>query len=178
MKIANIEMTKERFIIALCAAAAVVTIVIYAIAYKPLMNKLRVSYIECRSCENQVADARNVIEIAGKASGDRVLVAEKDTLFAMDELTKYGKAMGVNFISIKPGNIADNPSVKYKILPIDMEIEASDEQAANFIGSLDEAKKAVMKVKSFDINPDEHDRTRVRAKLTVDMYLSKREYAE
>lgn len=178
MKIADIEMTRERLIIALFAAAAVVTVVIYAIIYKPLINRLKVSYRECRLCENQVADARNMIEIAGKTSGDRVLVAEKDTLFAMDELTKHGKTMGVNFISIRPGNIVDDPSAKYKILPIDMEIEASDEQASKFIGSLDELKKAVMKVKSFDISPDEHDRTKVKAKLTVDMYLSKREYAE
>ena len=178
MKVANIELTGERLIIALCALAAAAAFIMYAVVYKPLINKLKVSYAECRSCENQVADTRRVIELAGKAVGDRILVAEKDTPFAMDDLTKHGKAMGINFVSIKPGNIVDDNTSSYKILPIDMEIEATDEQVSNFIGSLDSLKKAVMKVKSFDIMPDEHDRIRVKARIMVDMYLSKREYAQ
>ena len=178
MRISNIELTREKLIIVLCVAAAAVTFIIYMVVYKPIIKRLKVSYAECKLCESQVADARSVIEMAGKTSSDRILVAEKDTLFAMDELTKHGKAMGINFVSMKPGNIIDDNTAKYKILPIDMEIEAPGEQVANFIGSLDNLKKVVMKVKSFDITPDEHDRTRVKTKLTVDMYLSKREYAD
>lgn len=178
MRIGKIELTGEKLIIALCAAAAALILIIYMVVYKPLINKLKMSYGECKLCEDQAADARGVIEIAGKISGDRILVSEKDTLFAMDELTKHGKEMGVNFVSMKPGNVIDDNTSKYKILPIDMEIEAPDEKALNFIGSLDDLKKAVIKVKSFDVVPDEHDRTRVKAKLTVDMYLSKREYAQ
>lgn len=178
MKINNIELTGEKLIIALCATAVVITLIIYVVLYKPLMDKLNMSYTECKLCESRAADACRVIEVAGKVSGDRILVAEKDILFAMDELTKHGKAMGINFVSMKPGEVIEDKTAKYKILPVDMEIAAQDEQVSNFIGSLDDLKKVVIKVRSFDITPDEHDRAKVKARLTVDMYLSKREYAE
>ena len=178
MKISNIELTKEKLIIALCAVALAATFMIYITVYKPLINKLKMSYVECKTCEKQASDARGVIEVAGKTTGDRMLVSEKNTLFAIDELTKHGKALGINFVSMKPGNIIDDNTANYKILPIDMEIEAQDEQASKFIGSLDELKKVVIKVKSFDITPDKNDLTKVKVRLTVDMYLSKRDYAE
>ena len=172
------EVTKQGFVIAVSAAAVIAVFLIYIFIYMPLIRKLGITYSECRSCEGQVADARNTIGLAGKTNSDRILVAEKDTLFVIDELTKHGKEMGINFVSMRPGSIIDDSTAKYKIMPIDMEIEASDEQVSKFIGSLDDLKKAVIKVKSFDITPDEHDRTKVKAKMIVDMYLSKREYAE
>lgn len=178
MRIANIEITKQVFIASVSGVAAVIVILIYIFIYMPLVHKLKTAYSECRLAESQVADARNVISLAGKTNSDRVLVAEKNALFAIDELTKYGKTMGVDFVSMKPAEITVGKEGDYKILPIDMDIAASDEQFFNFIGSLDSLKKVVIKVKSFDVNPDEHDRTMVHGKLTASLYLSKRDYAE
>lgn len=178
MRIANIEMTKQGFIAAVSAVVVIAIFLIYTFVYMPLIHKLKTSYLECKLCENQLADARNIIGLAGKTNSDKILVAEKDALLAMDELTKHGKEMKVDFVSMKPGDIAIGSDGDYKTLPIDMDIEASDEQFANFLGSLDNLKKAVIKVKSFDAIPDEKDRTKLKARLTVNMYLSKRDYAE
>jgi hypothetical protein len=88
--------------IALCA------IIAYLIFFVPALNKLGSKYAECRSCENRVIDARNLVELGDKidkAYGGRVLLSEKEASTGIDEFTKHGKSLGVSFVSMKPGEI-------------------------------------------------------------------------
>jgi len=178
MKIYNMEIKEDKLLLAAAGVTAVIALVIYLIFYAPILNELTKKHLECRSCEKGLVDARNVIEGADKIYGKRVLMTEKEVSLAIDELTKHGKSMGINFVSMKPLEITTDKEVEYKILPVDMEIEAGDEQFVNFLGSLDELDKAPIRVKSFDIVPNNENRKRLTAKLTVDIYLSAREYAQ
>lgn len=176
VRIANIELTKKRLFIAVFAIAAVTALSIYIIFYAPLLKKLGAKYLECRSCENQVINAHSIIDSSGKVYGDRILMTEKDISAAIEELTKHGKAMDINFISIKPGDVMLDAGSQYKILPVEIRIEAKDERFSNFIGLLDEMKKSLIKVKSFDVSPNQEDQSKLRATLVVNFYLSPREY--
>ena len=152
--------------------AALVVVFLYTILYVPLVIDIGKKSSECRSYESQARQARNMVELAGKAQDKRVLITEENISLAIDELTKQGKLMGINFISIKPQEIAIEGESGYGILPIEIEVEAKDKQFSDFIGSLDSLKKGIFRIKSFNIVPDDGDRTRVNAKMTVNMYLA------
>lgn len=172
MKIGKIELTQAQFIIAVIAGIAVGAIVIYVLFYTPLIRELRMKYIECKAIEADALDARNIIESAGKVYGERVLTSEEDVSQAMDELTKHGRVKGINFISINPEEIKKEKGTQYKIVPVKMEIESDYEKLGIFLGSLDDLKKGLVKVKKFDITSDKEDPSKLLTDLVVDVYLS------
>jgi Tfp pilus assembly protein PilO len=60
-------------------------------------------------------------------------------------------------------------------MPIELELEANDKQFVDFLGSIDELKKAIVTVNNMDITPDPNNRARLRVKTTLHLYLSTRE---
>lgn len=174
MKIGKIELSKEKIIVIVIAAICVIALGVYLVFYVPLMRQLKTQYLEYRSIENEVLECRNIIESAGRAYGERVLMTEEDTAAAIDELTRHGKLQGINFVSISPKEIKKEEGTQYKILPIGMEIESTYEQLGTFLGSLDELEKGLIKVEKFGIAPDKEDTSRLTTDLVVDIYLSGR----
>lgn len=172
MKIPDIGLKKVDPLIAAAASVAAIFVFLCVTAYGPLMKRANVMRAECRSYERRIDDARRLIESVGKSCGDRILMAERDSAIAIDELTKHGKEMGVDLISMIPGEIMADPGGQYKTLSIDMEIEGRDEKLSNFLGSLDMLKKNIIKVNSFDIVANKSDRSRLRVRLALEIYLS------
>ncbi len=164
--------------IAVIVATAISILLVYGIFFFPRIKELRAKYLDCRLCESQVVDARNLIEAVSKSdkeSGTRILISEKEVASGIDEFTKHSKSLGINFLSMKPGNVITPEGMPYKMLPIEMEIEATGEQFVKFVGSIDELKKAIVTVKSFDITPDKDDGRRLKVDMVIDMYLSLRD---
>lgn len=153
----------------------------YGIFFLPHMKELRSKYIDCKLCESQVIDARNLIDAVSKLdkeSGARVLISEKEAASGIDDFTKHSKSLGINFLSMKPGNVMIPEGMPYKILPIEMEIEATGEQFVRFMGTIDELKKAIVTVKSFNITPNKDDGRKLKVNMVIDLYLSlKDDYA-
>ncbi len=173
-----INFIKENQIIAIAISILIAISVIYLIIFIPLIRELRAKYTECRLCENQAVDARNLIEYASRLDasyGERVLVSEKECAECVDELTKHGKSLGIDFLSMKPKEIVVKEGTPYKILPIELEIEATDKQFVDFLGSIDELKKTIVTVNSFDITPDRQNRKLLNAKMVINIYLSAKE---
>ena len=170
-----IRMIRDNQTIAVIAAIAVIIVLAFGIFFFPRMKELRGKYIDCRACESRVVDARNLIEAVSKLnkqSGARVLISEKEAATGIDEFTKYSKSLGINFISVKPGDATVPQGKPYKVLPIEMEIESSGEQFVRFMGTIDELKKAIVTVKSLDIIPDDGDGRRLKVDIVINMYLS------
>lgn len=172
MKIAKIEFTRKKLIIAASLVVVIVAFGVYLFVYMPLMKELKKQYLECKSIEADVLDARNIIESVGKTYGERVLMTEESVSGAINELTNRGKLEGIDFVSISPQEIKKEAGSQYKTLPIKMEIESTYEQLGGFLGSLDELEKGLVKVKGFNIVPDEKDPSKLMTDLVADMYLS------
>lgn len=173
-----IKLIKENQIIAIAVSVLIAISVVYLIIFVPLIRELKVKHAECRFCENQAIGARNLIAYAcriGASYKARVLVSERETAEGLDELTNHGKSLGINFLSMKPKDIIVKEGTPYKILPIELEIEATDKQFVDFMGSIDELKKAIVTVDSFDIKADKQDRKKLNAKMVINMYLSTKE---
>ncbi|MCX5679074.1 MAG: hypothetical protein NTZ95_00085 [Candidatus Omnitrophica bacterium] len=178
MKIGSYKLKKEQLTIAVLAAAGIFASILFTIFYLPVMKTLSLKDAECKCMETEAGEARRLITQAGKIYGDRILINEDEVGVAMDELAKHGKLMGVNFVSMKPGEIRDVPGAKYKEISIAMKIESNDKQLSGFMGSLDELKKGVIKVDSFEIVPKTEDNTMLESKLVIDMYISGHKYAK
>jgi len=176
LKIGNIELTKGNLAIAYGAGAVVIAIAVFAILYMPLLSRFQSKNKECCAIEKDAREARELITTAGKIYGDRVLTREDEVGRAMDELAKYGKQMGINFVSIKPGEARDVQGAKYKIMSIEMDIESTDQKFSEFLGALDTLKKGLVKVKSFDMIPNKDDPSMLSASIVIDLYLSGRKY--
>ena len=178
MKIGSYELNKDQLTIAALAAAGLCLVILFFIFYIPVMKTLAVKDAECKRIETEAREARILITQAGKIYGDRILINEDEVGRAMDELAKHGKLMGVNFVSMKPGEIKNVPGAKYKELSIEMRLESNDKQLADFIGSLDELKKGIVKIDSFEIYPKAGDGTLLESKLVIDVYISGHKYAK
>lgn len=180
-KFGLIKLIKANQTMAIIIAIVVIISFVYGIFFFPRMKELRAKYLDCRLCESQVVDARNLIEAVSRLNkefGARVLISEKEAASGIDEFTKHSKSLGINFLSMKPGNVIIPEGMPYKILPIEMEIEATGEQFVKFVGSIDELKKAIITVKSFGIMPNKDDGRRLKIDMVIDLYLSlKEDYA-
>ncbi|MCQ9206417.1 MAG: type 4a pilus biogenesis protein PilO [Omnitrophica bacterium] len=176
MRIGKIELTQERLIIAIVTVGALIALAVYLIFFAPLMMKLKTEYLKCKAAENEVIECRNIIAVSGRVYGKRVLMTEKGLSRAMNELTRHGKTKGIDFISINPGKINKEKGSRYKILPIEMEIESAYEEIGTFLGSLDDLEKCLIKVKSFKMSLSAKDPRKITTHLIVDLYLSGRGY--
>lgn len=169
----KIEFIKENGLMVAAGAILVIAIGLYFIFFIPVQRELKAQFLECKDCEDDVVQTRNIIEFAGKVYSKRVLATEKEVSQILDELTKYGRMKGIDFVSIKPGEVvlAD----KYKILSVEIAVESTYRELSAFLGSLDDLDKGVVKVKSFNIVPDEEDPWKSTADLVIDIYLSARD---
>lgn len=162
--------------IAVAIAVTVITaIIIYAFIFMPVLGNMKIKYLECKRLENEIAASRNTIKFArdiSKLYGGRILITEKEAAIGIEEFTTHAKSQGINFISIKPQSINIKEGTPYKILPIELELEATDRKFVSFLGSIDELKKAIVTVNNFEIEPDINDRTNLHVKMDIDVYLS------
>ena len=170
----------ENTIMAVAVVVVIAVFVVYFTVFAPLLKTIKLKYLECKSCENQIVEARDLIAYTSgldKTYGGRILISEKDAASAIDELAKDGKSLGIDIISMKPKDIAVKESTPYKILPVDMAVESPDEKFVDFIGSIGNLNKALIRIKAFEVYPDKDDRTKLKANLTLEMYLSAKDTA-
>ena len=92
---AKFNLTKENSIMAALIVFALIILGAYLFIYAPLIKELKVRYLACKEVENDVIEARNIIESAGRTYAKRVLMPEEDISQAIDEMTRRGKAEGV-----------------------------------------------------------------------------------
>jgi Tfp pilus assembly protein PilO len=169
------KLVKENPIVVYSIAVALVVFVTYFIIFAPVLKKLGVKYAECRICESQLSDARSTIDYAAnldKSIGTRILISEKEASAGIEELTRFGKSMGIDFSEIKPGDAKMGPDGSYKVMLVEINMEATGDQFLKFMGSVDELKRAIVRMSSFDVRPDKDDRSRLIINMVVEMYLS------
>lgn len=169
VKIGSVEIGKGQLTVAV--SAGIVLLVMYIFLFGPLMKEVKAKSSAYKALSGEVCAARGLIESAGKITDERDLLTEKEVLPAIDELTKHGKSMKINFESIRPREVMQDENSGCRILPVDLAIEGNDAQMAMFMGSLDDLRKSLIIVNSFDIIPDRNDPSKLKATITINMYF-------
>ncbi|MCX5699525.1 MAG: type 4a pilus biogenesis protein PilO [Candidatus Omnitrophica bacterium] len=167
----KIELTKQRLVISAAVAAAAVLLGAYLILFRPLINKLKLLHSEYQGLETSISRARDAISSLKLEGLKKELVSEADVSLAIEELTKKGKAKGINFISLTPQQIAREPG-HYKVLPVDLELEASYAMLGDFLGKLDDLNRSLIRVRKFNLVSNKLNPKILITKLSLDMYFS------
>jgi len=166
------ELTRERLVIIIAGAIAIVLLGSYLFLYRPLINKCRDAGIAYRDIEMKILETREAISFLKQDTTKRIIISEKDVSLAIDELTTQGRSKGINFVSITPKEIKKSDDYSCKALPIEMEIESTYKDLGVFFGSTDDLEKSLVTVKNFSITPHKKDTRKLRTRLLIKMYLS------
>ena len=145
---------------------------LYLFLYRPIMGELKIHSGECRRLETEAAEIRSLVFSFKAKETVRNFVAEKEAALAIDEFTRLGKLKGIKFIAMTPREIEKRDGSAFKILPIEMEIEANYEKWGPFLGALEELEQSLVTVESFALVPKLLDSSKIKAKLVVHMHLA------
>ncbi len=165
------ELTRERLIGIISSAIVIIVLGLYVFLYRPIIYKCAEAGAECRGIEREILRGREAIGLLGKDNIKRVLISEKDISVAIDELTKEARSKGINFVSITPGKIESPSDSRYKIFPIDIEMESAYKELAEFLGLVEQLKKGLVTVRYLDIVSDSERSAWLNTRLIVNMYL-------
>ena len=170
------KLDRNKLIIA--GAIGIVALVIYLSFYSPLMKELRKKYSEYGMINSELTRARNYIESVKNVEVKSAILTGKDISFVIGELTKKGKAEGINFVSMAPREAERRKGQRYDILPIEMEIKSDYAEIVAFLGSLDELESSLVTVREFKMIPEERNPNNCMTNLIVNMHLLGYKYAK
>jgi len=170
-KIAKIEWTKEKLIIATAGAVVIVVLGFYFFLCNPLINKIKPARLQCMSVENELSGLRAAIATVKTKESKGVTASEEDVAFAIDELTRQGKSIGVNFISMTPRQLEDRGS-GHKVLPVEIEVGSTYEELGAFFALLEELRESLITVSSFTVAVDNKKPHKLKTKLVVNIHIA------
>jgi Tfp pilus assembly protein PilO len=168
MKTGKIKLTQKNLVLAAAAIIVVIALVAYFLFLTPLVGQIKKKHLECKAIESNVIECRNIIETLGK--GGRLLLPEEEVSYTIDELTRLGKARGVNFVSMIPQKI--EKSGQYRILPVEIQLESTYRQLGSFLGSLDNLEKGLIRMQSFDVTSGKDDMSKLISDLILEVYIA------
>lgn len=147
---------------------------VYGLFYAPLIADLSREGSRASAVEKQAAEAHAAIasyrssELAGS---QRRLLTEEEVSEAIHELSRTAQIQKVRFISLSPGQAAETGDHEYRTQSLQIEAESSFEDLGVFLSGLDEQPLGIFTVKGLDAAPDPRDKTRIKTRLTLDLYL-------
>lgn len=156
----------------LAGGLALAALLLYLFVYRPLGRELDKNAAACRTAEGTLAAARGEASVLRGGALGGVLIPENEVPLALNELTRRGRLLGIQFVSVTPGEVGPAEGKPYRILPLEMEIDSRYEKLAVFLGALEELEKGLVTVGSFTAAPDSKEETRVRTRLTLHLHLS------
>ncbi|MEA3560716.1 MAG: type 4a pilus biogenesis protein PilO [Candidatus Omnitrophota bacterium] len=152
------------------AVIALVIIYLSFFVYIPLAGRIGEAYQELKEVESKLKTAGVTIK-AGKLFVKRKLPDREGISIAIDELTKRGRSLGINFVSINHEKIKRDPDSPYEILPIHMELESECKGFGQFLNALEKLEESVVTIESFKVKRAERIYPKVTASLRAKMYL-------
>lgn len=163
------KIKREQLVIIISLAAAIAVLIIYIILFSPVMGRLKAAHRECRALESEVLNVRQQFVLRKPQTSSRVFAPEAEASSCIDEITKLGRLKNVNFTSITPKQTEAQQD--YKVLPIEMDIEAAFNELAAFLGSLGRLQKSPVTIRNFKVTAAKDNASKLKANLLINMYL-------
>jgi hypothetical protein len=140
-----------------------------AAVFLPLSRSAGKKYLEYLKMNSALGATRRLADSAGGKEPGRAIAAQRDSGLAIDELSGYGKSLGVELVSLTPGEPRKEPGCA--VVPLELEIQAPYKKLGVFLGGLKTLEKSCVVVSSFDCAFEGKDTLRLKAKLSLKMYL-------
>lgn len=168
----NFEMDKKTLILiaGMVAAGLVIFLVI-----GPLFGKACKAAEELKALDSELADVREALEKGKTIDRKGHLLTRAEVSRAIDEITKVGASLNIDFLLTSPQPIQRPQGRKNPVLPIRMEIQSKYKDLGFFLGSLENLKESVLTVREFSIVRKEKILPKVYTYLVVEIYLEEGE---
>ncbi len=175
-------------IFAAIGAGLVLFITASMLLFSPVRKSIAVKKDAWNKLETLLAENRLKIESFSKSDKSAIedeLEALRDKLPSgssasdiLDELTKRGKELNIEFISIAPqeGKMISPPqgaadALKYKILPIEINMRAGYRSLGEYLGIIENLKANFATVGEFQIGKDPKAPPKLNVRLVVYTYI-------
>ena len=164
----KIQFDKRSMII---IAGVVLAIIVYYSLMASLFSKVRRVGGEVKALEREMAAARQAIGSQEKFQQTGDLLTRRKISLAIDEITKVGATLNIDFLSISPQKIMKPKGSKYPALPIRMNLQCGYKDLGLFLGALEELKQSIITVKSFQVEVNQQILPQIKTDLIVEVYL-------
>lgn len=152
-------------------ASGIGFIFLFFIFVRPLFVKIHSMRKELRSISQELNSARNIIKSTDDLEEKGHVLAREEISLAIDEITKKGKALNINIISISPQEIEGLEGSSYQRLPIHMDLESEYKDTGLFFGAMERLKQSIVTLRSFAIQRDEDILPLMKSKVVLDIYV-------
>lgn len=157
------------------AAGIILVAVISALMLGPLFSKVRRVGEEVKALEREMLAARDGMKTRDKFQKSGSLLTRQKVSLAIDEMTRIGATLGINFLSISPQPIAKISHSKYPVLPIRMDLKSEYENLGHFLGALETLQESIVTVRSFDMDCNLKTSSLIETELVVEVHLQEGE---
>ena len=174
----KIDLVKNRKTVILIIAGIVIFLILFFVVLAPTRKEIAGKNKKWRELKIQLVAARNKIEnfkvdksaVEAKAEElRRRLPSKSPTSVILEELTKKGKQLNVEFVSIAPRQLQQDivAKSKCKVVPINIDMKATYRDLGEYLGLIENLESSFATVKEFQAIKDE----RTFPKLTVNMRI-------
>lgn len=162
-------MTQKKFWVIVGGAGA--ALFFLSLLYILLGSRLGKRGEELKKLQAELKTARETILFSQKGYEEPIfLPTQKELPLVMDEMTELGKSLGIDFRSIRPGEIGTDSSGSL-VVPVEMTVVSTYKELGQFIGALAALKRGLVVVDSFGIGRDQALLPRLQCHLRVKVVL-------
>lgn len=171
LKLKNIlSNSKARYILGPLCVSSVLVIVIFSNC--PLKTKLDNASSRLQEMEAELSEKRSslaMIENPG-ALQDKV-IKQKDIPLVIDELTKQGENLGLQFISVSQSELQPTQESGIMRLPVNLRVESGYKNIGKFLCYIEDDFKRVVKTENLAISSKLNESSRLSAELSINLYV-------
>lgn len=174
----KIDLVKNRKTVILIIVGIIIFFILFFVVLAPTRKEMAGKNRKWRDLKIQLVAARNKIEnfkvdkSAVEAKVEelrRRLPSKSPTSIILEELTKKGKKLNIEFVSIAPRQLQQDivAGSKCKVVPININMKATYRDLGEYLGLIENLESSFATVKEFQATKDE----RTFPKLTVNMRI-------
>lgn len=164
-----IPMLSNKKNIAGASAIAVFLFLLFIFIYFPPLKKIRKMNSLWQSLEGQLKTAENLRDFQ-KAGIHKRFVSQEELVLILDKITEAAKIRSLNLKSISQQEIKALDG--YRVLPVEMELDADYKQLGLFLGDLENLQDALAAVENLQISSEEKLLPRILCSLTLNIYIT------
>ncbi len=169
------------------AGGLVLFTVLFLLLLAPVTKSISVKKAEWKRLEAQLIENRAKLGSSSQIDKSaieaeledlrRKLPAKSPTSAVLDELTKRGRELNIEFVSIAPqeGKMTSpkvpSGALKYKILPIEINMKAGYRNLGEYLGIVEDLDSGFATVGAFQVRKDQKAPPKLDVRLVVYTYI-------
>lgn len=178
----KIDMVKHRKTVILIIAGIIIFFILYFVVLAPTRKEIAGKNRKWRDLKIQLVAARNKMESfkVDKSTVEakveelrRRLPSKSPTSIILEELTKKGKQLNIEFVSIAPQQLQQDTVAgsECKVVPININMKATYRDLGEYLGLIENLESSFATVKEFQATKDESTFPKLKVNMRIYTYV-------